>query len=90
MRYSYLFRTVFNSMLRDRMRPEFEPAIKTDGVPLRFDHVWYWRAQPMRPIDRKGQRCRVLVSGAKNSVLVEFPDGFKVVTSRYAVRRLAV
>ena len=41
----------------------------------------------MRPIERKGQRCRVLVRGAKNSVLVEFEDGFTVVTSRYAVRR---
>lgn len=85
MRYSYLFRIVFNSMLRDRIQPKFEPAIKSD----KFDHVWYWHAQPMRPINRKGQRCRVLVSGAKNSVLVEFPDGFKVVTSRYAVRRIS-
>ena len=41
----------------------------------------------MRPIDRKGQRCRVIARGRMNSVLVEFEDGFRVVTSRYAIRR---
>jgi hypothetical protein len=53
-----------------------------------FDHIWFWRANWMRRIERKGQRCQVLVRGAKNSVLVEFEDGFQVVTSRYAVRRI--
>ena len=52
-----------------------------------FDHIWWWRANEFRRIDRKGQRCRVLIRGAKNSVLVEFEDGFKTVTSRYAVRK---
>lgn len=52
-----------------------------------FDYVWFWKQSWMRPIDRKGQRCRILVRGRKNSVLVEFEDGFQVVTSRYAVRR---
>ena len=37
--------------------------------------------------ERKGQKCRVLVRGKMNSILVEFEDGEKVVTSRYAVRR---
>ena len=38
--------------------------------------------------ERKGQRCRILVRAKRmNSVLVEFEDGFRVVTSRYAVRR---
>lgn len=46
--------------------------------------VWWWRA---RLPDRKDQPCRVLARGAMNSVLVEFPDGFRVVTSRWAVRR---
>lgn len=53
-----------------------------------WDHIWFWKFSPMRPIDRKGQRCRVVVRGAKNSVLVEFEDGFQVVTSRYAVRKI--
>jgi hypothetical protein len=49
-----------------------------------FDHVWWWRAKLG---ERKGQRCRVLVRGRMNSVLVEFEDGYRVVTSRHAVRR---
>jgi hypothetical protein len=49
-----------------------------------FTHVWYWRA---RLPDRKGQPCRVLARGALNSALVEFADGAKVITSRYAVRK---
>ena len=49
-----------------------------------LDWVWHWR---QRLPDRKGQHCRVLARGAMNSVLVEFADGFKVVTSRWAVRR---
>lgn len=49
-----------------------------------FDQVWWWRC---RLPERKGDRCRVLVQGKKNSVLVEFEDGYRVVTSRYAVRK---
>ncbi len=37
---------------------------------------------------RHGQLCRVLAVGRMNSALVEFEDGTKVVTSRYAVRKL--
>ena len=51
----------------------------TDGLP----YVWYWRAKLP---DRKGHPCRVLVRGKMNTILVEFADGFKVTTSRYAVR----
>jgi hypothetical protein len=47
-------------------------------------HVWWWKS--VLP-ERKGQPCRVLVRGKMNSILVEFEDGFKVVTSRYAVRK---
>jgi hypothetical protein len=46
-------------------------------------HVWYWRC---RLAERKGQPCRVLARGKLNSILVEFNDGFRVLTSRYAVR----
>jgi len=55
------------------------------GQPDIYDHVWFWRS---RLGDRKNQRCRVLVRGKKNSVLVEFEDRFTVVTSRYAVRKV--
>ena len=56
----------------------------TEAKSRPFDHVWWWRA---RLPSRKGQRCRVLVRGKMNSVLVEFEDGYRVVTSRYAVRK---
>jgi hypothetical protein len=47
-------------------------------------YLWVWRA---RLPERKGQRCRVLVRGKMNSALVEFEDGFKVITSRNALRK---
>lgn len=47
-------------------------------------HTWFWRS---RLPERKGQPCKVLARGKMNSILVEFEDGYKVVTSRYAVRR---
>lgn len=50
-----------------------------------FDHIWFWKS---RLPHRKGQRCRVLVRGGMNSVMVQFEDFEKVVTSRYAVRKL--
>jgi hypothetical protein len=49
-----------------------------------FDHVWFWR---VRLPERKDEPCRVVARGRKNSVLVEFADGRRVVTSRYAVRK---
>ena len=51
-----------------------------------LDHVWYWRS---RLPHRKGERCRVVARGKMNSVLVEFGDGERVITSRYAVRKAA-
>lgn len=51
-----------------------------------FDLVWFWKGTPFRPIYRKGERCRILIRGSKNSVLVEFEDGFKVVCAKWAVR----
>jgi hypothetical protein len=38
--------------------------------------------------ERKGQSCRVLCHEKLNSILVEFGDGFRVVTSRYAARKI--
>lgn len=52
-----------------------------------FDHLWNWKK---RLPDRFGKRCRVLVRGALNNVLVEFEDGYKAVASRYAVRIASV
>ena len=51
-----------------------------------LDHIWHWRS---RLPERKGQPCRVLVRGGQmNSIIVQFGDGSRVVTSRYAVRRV--
>jgi hypothetical protein len=50
-----------------------------------FDHQWRWRA---RLGDRHGQRCRIVARGSMNSVLIQFEAGYRVVTSRYAVRRV--
>lgn len=47
-------------------------------------HYWFWKK--WLP-ERHGQPCRVLARGRMNSVLVEFADGWRVITSRYAVRR---
>jgi len=54
------------------------------GPTNRYPLVWWWRA---RLPDRKCQACRVVVRGSLGTVLVEFPDGFRVATSRHAVRR---
>jgi hypothetical protein len=50
-----------------------------------YDFIW--RVKSRLP-ERKGQRCRVLVRSQRmNSALVEFEDGFKVVTSRNYLRK---
>jgi len=72
-------------------RPESSPLpAQPDAIAQRsgFPLVWFWKPQkfPGRTVDRKGQRCRVFARARLNSVGVEFPDGFKVVVSRYAVR----
>ncbi len=61
--------------------------VSKDCKPLEmnlYPCIWFWRKKLKH---RKGTRCKVLVRGKMNSILVEFEDGFKVVTSRYAVRK---
>jgi hypothetical protein len=49
--------------------------------------LYRWRIRTKLP-ERHGQFCRVLARGSLNSILVEFvEDGWKVITSRWAVRR---
>ena len=48
-----------------------------------YPYVWAWRKKLP---ERKGQPCRVLVRSRMNSALVEFADGWQVVTSRNALR----
>ena len=49
-----------------------------------WPYVWWWRC---RLPERKGQHCRVLIRGGRNTCLVEFADGYRVYTSRWAVRK---
>lgn len=49
-----------------------------------YPHIWFWRS---RLPERKNAPCRVVARGKMNSILVEFADGFRVLTSRYAVRK---
>lgn len=55
-----------------------------------FPYVYVWGARYPRTLDRKGQRCRVLVRGGMNSAAVEFEDGFQAVVSRNALRKRRV
>ena len=52
---------------------------------MKYDKTWYWIKKPEGQ-DRKGQACRVVARGRMNSIMVEFEDGHRVITSRYAVR----
>jgi hypothetical protein len=59
-----------------------------------FPYVWAWsqpapwnRRAGYLDRDRKGERCRVVCRGTKNSALVEFEDGYRTVTSRNGLRR---
>ena len=52
-----------------------------------FDYIWFWKTKLP---ERKGTKCRVIVRAkAMNSIAVEFEaDGYRVVTSRYAIRKI--
>ena len=49
--------------------------------------LYRWRVRARLP-ERFGQTCRVLVRGRMNSCLVEFGDGYQVVTSRNYIRKV--
>lgn len=51
-----------------------------------FDHLYVWGNNELRA-RIKGKRCRVLARGGMNSVLIEFEDGFKTLTSRHSIRK---
>jgi hypothetical protein len=51
--------------------------------------LYRWRVRSRLP-ERFGTTCRVLVRGRMNSCLVQFEsDGYKVVTSRNYLRKVA-
>ena len=49
--------------------------------------AYYWRVRTRLP-ERFRQTCVVLARGRMNSCLVEFADGYRVITSRNYVRRV--
>ncbi len=61
-----------------------EKGWEEEGKMATNEYIWFWRS--WLP-ERKGAPCRVLARGRANSILVEFADGHKLITSRFAVRR---
>jgi hypothetical protein len=51
-----------------------------------FKTVWPYR-YAWNKCGRKDQPCKVTARGGMNSCRVEFPDGFKMITSRNALRK---
>lgn len=49
---------------------------------MSYPYVYRWDRQ-----GRKGQRCAVTARGTKNSIRVEFPDGYVMITSGNAIRK---
>ena len=60
-----------------------------------FPYYWAWGKFPQTELRvqepwqnlRKGQRCRVLARGSMNSRLIEFEDGYRMVSSGNGLRR---
>lgn len=59
------------------------PTTSISGAELVTRYVFRWNR-----LGRKGQPCRLIARGTMNSCLLEFDDGFRVVTSRNALRRM--
>lgn len=66
----------------DPSAPVLQPVLRRESE---FDHYYAWGNNETRA-ERKGQACRIVAEGAKNTVLIEFEDGKKMTTSRRAVR----
>lgn len=53
----------------------------------KYPYTYVWGNNPVRA-KLKGKKCKVLVWGKMNSVLIEFENGEQVTTSRNALRRI--
>ncbi len=51
-----------------------------------IEFPYIWRVRTRLP-ERFGTRCRVVVRGSMNSAMVEFEDGYRVITSRNYLRK---
>jgi hypothetical protein len=54
-----------------------------NGQPFDIRYVFRWNR-----FGRKGQTCKVIARGKMNSCMLEFADGWRVVTSRNALRKV--
>lgn len=64
--------------LGEPLRPPAKPPSPT------FAYVWFWNTKLP---ERRGQHLRLVCSGRLNSCLVQFVDGWTVITSRNALRK---
>jgi len=54
---------------------------------VKWPYIWNWRKWPAGQ-NRKGQPCRVLHrSKTMNTALIEFEDGYRMVSLRWGLRR---
>lgn len=52
-----------------------------------FPYRFAWKNNPKRA-ELFGKRCRIVASGSKGSVMVEFEDGTEEIVSRRALRKV--
>ena len=50
----------------------------------RYFYVW---GNNEKRASYKGKPCQVIAVGKKNSVLIEFQDGYRMITSRLALKK---
>ena len=56
---------------------------------MKYTHRFAWGNNPKRAT-LKGRLCRILATGKKNSVMVEFEGGQREIVSRRALRKRKV
>jgi hypothetical protein len=64
-----------------RLREKRRLRTRSQPGAAQFPYVWVWER-----LNRKGQPCRVICRGSMNLCLLEFDDGFRVVTDRHGTR----
>ena len=52
-----------------------------------YPYFYAWKNNAKRA-EFYRRRCRVLARGTMNSVMIEFEDGERTITSRFAVRKI--
>lgn len=50
------------------------------------EYPFYWRLKARLP-ERHGQACRLLARGKRNTIAIEFEDGYRVTCSGWSIRK---